>query len=76
MIDDKVLAVITDIISSKKEARIYPFFALLSEVLCAVNGITREDALKSLNRLYKGNKILTGHTLNDMWIKINENESR
>lgn len=65
-----MLEIIERIIEDKIKAQRPPYHALYSELLRS--GIDREKINKELRELKDSGKILVGHTLNDVWIKLQD----
>lgn len=67
-----ILKIIKAIEEEKKQNRIAPSHALLTEVISKASklGFTRENVLDEIeDKLYWG-EIITGHTINDKFIKV------
>lgn len=60
------------IISEREMSKRPPYHALYSDLLRAgfAKGMSRETINKELRELTDSGKIVVGHTINDVWIKI------
>ena len=69
--------IISDITADKIARNIEPTHALFKEVFdrATIEGIAADEIRNGLNELFINGEIEVGDTLNDKYIKINENEN-
>ena len=69
--------IISEITADKKARNIEPTHALFKEVFdrATIEGIAADEIRNGLNELFINGEIEVGDTLNDKYIKINENEN-